>query len=124
MTTTDGLSTTDYPDVWVFDENRRVYTEPKEGTLWTGSNCIWREHWRKVDIVGETSRSWVADNGRTIPKSGGRSISFSEEEIDRAAYVYENKYKIGDAVRDLNDYDLLKQVAALVGYQSEGVEKT
>lgn len=39
--------------VWVFDINRRVY--PEGGGI--GRSPIYREHWRKVAVTGQTSRS-------------------------------------------------------------------
>jgi len=42
--------------VWVFDINRRVY----DGNG-LGAKIIYREHFRPVHIIGETSRSWILD---------------------------------------------------------------
>lgn len=110
----------EYPDIWVFDENRRVYRRNEQGRPVGGP--IWREHWRKVTVVGETSRSWVTAWGQKIPKSGRRGVVFSEEEIDRAAYVRDNAVKIANEVRRVDSYDLLKQIAALVGYEEKPKE--
>ena len=98
--------------VYIFDHNRRVYTG---GGL--GSRIIWREHFRPVKIVGETSRSWITDfYGTKLLKKGGKYLT-SEEEIDRAEYVEENAYRIADCVRRIKDYDLLKSVAELIRYE-------
>jgi hypothetical protein len=102
-----------FPDCWVFDLNHRVY--PKGNGIC--SEPIWREHWRKVVIVSETSRSWVTSCRRKIPKRGGHGIAFSEEDIDRREYIVENRFHIASLVQRLNDYETLKQVAALVGYE-------
>lgn len=105
-----------YPDCWVFDGNRRKY-RLKNG--YTVGNPIWREHWCKVTIVGETSRSWLTSCRRKIPKAGREGVSFSMEEIERLAFVEENRYWIGDAVSRLKDYGALKSIADLIRYEVE-----
>lgn len=104
--------------VWLFNINRRVYRERKPGEIYASGAPIWREHWVPHLIVGETARSWVLEYGRKVPKKGAdpRCVSFSSEEINRAAYVHENAPKIGDKVRRIADADLLRKVADLIGY--------
>lgn len=120
MQTTGKPKETDpqcYPDCWIFDENRRRYKVDENGRSVGGS--IWREHWVKVDIVGETSRSWITDyHGLKVPKKGGRGYAFCEADIDRMAFV-EKRYWIGEAVKRCTDYEILKRVAELVGYSDE-----
>jgi hypothetical protein len=109
--------------VWQFDQNNRVY---REGY----SAPIWRKHWRKKEVTGETARSWVVGNGS--PRHGGFKLSkadvakgtydrsliaLSESDIDKAAWVHDNRYKISSAIDRLNDYDILQKVAELVGYK-------
>ena len=100
--------------VWVFDINRRRYHADKS----LGQGPIWREHWDKQEIVGETTRSWITNRHYKIPKKGAdkRTFSFSEEEINRAAFVYEHRYKISDAVNRTHDYEKLLRIAEIVGY--------
>lgn len=105
--------------VWVFDYNRRVYRQDEQGRSLHGSP-IWREHWREEEVVGETSRSWITRLGRKIPKSGGPGIAFSEEEIERAEYVHENRHLIADQVRMLTDHDKLCQIAKIIGCKPRG----
>ena len=106
--------------VWVFDENRRVYRKDKDGKS-LGAGPIWREHWREMKITGETSRSWITEWDRKIPKKGfnPRFVCFSEEEIDRNAWIKENRNKIARVIERHNDYDLLQKVAQLIGYKEE-----
>lgn len=110
MTTTP----TTYPDCWVFDDNRRKYRK-KNGHYY--GNPIWREHWVKADIIGETSRSWLTSCGQKIPKRGRNGVSFSMDEIERMSFVEENAYRIGERVGRLRDYETLKAVAELIGYE-------
>lgn len=101
-------------ELWVFDINRRVY--PKNKTI--SSAPIWREHWVRREIVGETSRSWIDKFGNKYPKKGGRGVLFSQEEIDKAAWVHENRHRIRDEIQWI-DYETLKKVAELIGYGSK-----
>lgn len=104
--------------VWHFDYNRRVYAEPQPGHKW--GELIHREHWRKVIIVAETSRSWVTDYyGKKLPKNGSWPHGWvrTEQEVDDSEWLYANRYKLGDAVRACQDVNVLRDVARLVGYE-------
>ena len=102
--------------VWVFDQNRRDYRPGQSGP-------IWRSHWVKKEISGETSRSWIVGRGGwdilKIPKKGPKhwGVCWSEEEIDRRVYVEENSYKISEQVRRVTDYETLLRIAEIVGYK-------
>jgi len=102
--------------VWIFDINHRVYPENKRGF---SNSPIWKKHWVKHEIVSETSRSWVTKWGKKVPKKGSQNIAFSEEEINKAAYIHDNAYKISENVRYIKDHDLLLKVAELIGYEGE-----
>jgi hypothetical protein len=107
--------------VWKWDENRRVYPKDENGKTRMSSAPIWREHWRPMKIVGETSRSWITDHDDKLPKSGPAPLRwcFSEEEIDRAAYIADNRHRICEEVRRIDDYETLRKVADLIGYRAE-----
>ena len=100
--------------VWIFDRNRRVYGENKYSP-------IWREHWRKLEITGETSRSWLAGSGYgqlKIPKKGppNRNVAWSEAEIDSLEWDNETRHKIIRAVSYCT-VDQLIQIAQIVGIE-------
>lgn len=103
--------------VWVFDPNRRVYPPAPPGRLWASGGPIWREHWRKLRIVDENKCSWIDEHGKKYAKSASDNACycFSEQYIDRCAWVVENRHKIADAVQRL-DYDKLVKVAEVIGY--------
>ena len=107
--------------VWVFDINHRVYRKGPDGRS-LGGGPIWREHWVRKEITGETSRSWVVGRGGydtlKIPKKGPVSLNicFSEEEIDRRAFCEENAHRISDKVLRCRDYETLKKIADLLQY--------
>jgi hypothetical protein len=98
--------------IWIFDTNRLVYPRDAEGRATGGP--IWREHWKPVVIVGETSRSWLTNHGGKIAKSGTdpRLVSFSEAEIDRASWVHDNAIKISRRVWACDDFEKLKAIEA------------
>ncbi len=109
--------------VWLFDENHRVYTERKKGGL--SGRLIWREHWRKYEIVGETTQSWLIGYNSfvrvKIPKKKPREkdwlVAFSQAEIDERVWLHDNAYFLGEFVGRLTDHALLREVAAKVGYK-------
>ncbi len=105
----------DFPDIWIFSENHRVYTEAKPGDLW--GTRIWKKSWRKRTITGETRVSWIVDGHLKIPKKGPWfNIAWSEVEVDRLVWVNDHGYKISEAVRGLS-FEKLKAVAEIVGYE-------
>jgi hypothetical protein len=110
----------DLPDIWIFDENRRVYPKDASGRTPFGGSPIWREHWVKVEVIGETRVSWVVQwyGELKVPKKGANParFAFSLEDIERRTFVVENRHGIADAVGRLGDFDKLKAVAELVGY--------
>ena len=112
METTNN-STTKYPDCWLFDINRRVYRRNEKGVAIGGP--IWREHWVKLEIVGETTRSWVTSCDQKVPKKGSHRYVFSEEDIDLRALV-EARYLIADRVNSCTDRDKLKQIADILNF--------
>jgi hypothetical protein len=111
--------------VWIFDINRRVYAPKELGRLYSSGPPIWREHWRKCAITGETKRSWITEWGRKIPKTGHdpRSVCFSEEEIDRMAWIVDNRHRLARYIESITDFDKMKQVAEIVGYQEKPEDK-
>jgi hypothetical protein len=99
----------EYPKCWVFDVNRRVYKKDENGRSEGGP--IWREHWRPITIIGETRNSWLGFNGtKKIPKKGGYGICFSEEELNKEAWVHENGHRIADKLRFCKDYEKLQKI--------------
>lgn len=103
--------------VWFFDINRRIY--PKDGGI--GRRPIWREHWRPEKISSETSRSWVTEWDRKIPKKGPlpHGVAICEEEIQRLGFIEEHRWRIAEHVRSVRDYDTLRMIADLCGYKAE-----
>jgi hypothetical protein len=110
-----GVST--FPDIWMFNENNRVYTKSSNNI---SGRIIYRFHWRKVTVVGETRVSWiVSPYGTKIPKKGCRGVLFSQEDVDRDVWMHVNKHKISEKVRNCQDYNLLKKISELIGHQDE-----
>lgn len=105
--------------VWAFDQSRRVYKHDEKGRAIGGP--IWREHWHQLEIVGETSRSWLVgpEWARSQPERASKiakkdwpgSLACSEEDIDRRAFV-EERHKLADLIRQCHDFDTLKKIEA------------
>lgn len=62
---------TTFPDIWYFDQNRRVYVDENGNRT---SAPIYRHHWLKLDIVSETKQSWVYSRGTKVPKKKSRKF--------------------------------------------------
>jgi len=46
-------------------------------------------------------------------------IYTSEEEIDKAVWVNDNKHKIRSKVDHIYDYEILKKISEIIGYENE-----
>ena len=114
--------------IWVFDSSRRVYREvtPDEkaaGKLWAGGGPIWREHWIKLEITGETSRSWITERGHKVPKKGAdpHQFLFSEKQVEQSAWDKDHRHKIVQRIewRGSNGISLtqLEAIAEILGYE-------
>lgn len=105
--------------VWVFDINRRVYPVKAPGELPRSSSPIYHEKWVKREIIGETSRSWLIEEGWRVvkvPKRGAnhRSFLFSEKDVDDDVWANDHRYRIERLISTLSTKKL-RQVAELIG---------
>lgn len=108
---------------WIYDPNLRIYRRDEFGRSY--GRPIFIKSWRKTEITGETKLSWVASTGLKIPKKNPpKTVFFSWEDVQRAAYVADHRTMIVDRVRDCSDVDILHKIAELVGYTTEDEEKT
>ena len=89
--------------IWQFDVNRRVYLDGRSGPSY-------RHHWHKVNVVGETTVSWILSSGKKVKKSN----TFSDSDVEDQIYIHDNKYKIADLVQRIDDADILRAVDAIV----------
>lgn len=105
--------------LWFFDVNRRIYPRDANGN--TTGGPIWREHWHEVEIVGETSRSWVIGyTDEKVPKKDfPGSYATSQEDIDRRA-VIANRYGISRRVDKCQDYETLMAIIKLLDVYEAG----
>ena len=101
--------------IYVFDSDRRVYTDPAKGRLW--GRIIWRGHWRPVTVESETRVSWVTSAGKCPKKNHNpRAWSLSSAEVDEKVYVHDHARHIARLVEDIGSAATLRQIAQLVGY--------
>lgn len=113
-----------------FDENRRRYRRLPGGK--PVGTPIYREHFYEVEIVGESSRSWIIGVGGDwkreqfkVPKSdpfrdkygefGARPMIWTAAMMEDECWVHEHRHKIIEEVRTC-DYVALLEVAYAVGY--------
>ena len=103
--------------VWLFDSNRRHY-ETRDGAKVT----IYAEHWVETTVTKAGRVNLTTASHHTLRREGdgfrGHAchVVFSREEMEADIWRHEHAYKIEDAVRRCDDVAILKQIAALVGY--------
>lgn len=115
--------------LWMFDENRRVYAEPlKKGQLWPSGGPIWREHWRPMEVIGETRVSWIVGYAEQkkpweiakIPKAAFKAgacpqgWALSEAHVDELVWVKENTLRLSQEVLRCYDPRVLRAVDELL----------
>jgi hypothetical protein len=113
--------------VWIFDSNRRRYTDDKGNKL---DRCWHRGHFAERYIIGETKQSWIVgyegpslDNRNNL-KVNKKTLTYSitnlcglngklyisEEMIDKECWIQDNHYEINELVRRCRDYDKLRKI--------------
>jgi len=115
-------------EVWWFDENRRIY--PKEGEPGferLGSAPIWREHWRKMEIIGENRVSWIVGfaGGKVeqfkIKKKDlyprERTLAYSEADIDEREWLEKHRHRIAEVVGRIKNPRVLRMIATFIDYK-------
>lgn len=105
-----------YPDIWWYDRTRRIYKDNN------GHRTIvpyWFKSWIKLNIIDETSQSWISSSNLKIPKNAknrSHDFAFSLEEIQEIYWIRINSYKIAEKVRGITNIKDLKRIAEIVGY--------
>jgi hypothetical protein len=82
---------------------------------------------RERKVVGETSRSWLVkplasldfawEKPTKLPKNGKGWVCGTPEEAKLWDWANAEKYRIGTAVQNCSDQQLLLQVAKIIGYK-------
>lgn len=113
--------------VYVFDQNRRRYTKPAPGRKF--GEIIYREHFDRMYIVGETSRSWLLSHSadadisqnwmyQKFPKKFDRFKRFyTAAQVDDECWKKENRYRIADEVGKCDEIEKLREIAKLLGIE-------
>lgn len=93
---------------FIFDENHRVYEKGTHG------RPIYREHFLNIEIIGETSRSWITSRfGMKVPKSNPWPVFKNQQMVDDAVWVRENANRIADKVRSCSA-QALRQIETII----------
>lgn len=96
-------------------------------------SLIYSRYGKPVEITGETKVSWIVGGAHSweqikIKKaamrkgnSGEHWIRYFTNEQDAldCAFVTQHRHRIGSLVQSLDDGSVMRQIAALVGFQSE-----
>lgn len=111
--------------VYIFDSNHRVYPPKKDNNAYSSGGPIYREHFVKRQIVGETTQSWiVAFEGAQADvryatkhkKKEPRNGLYTLEQVEEQVWMHNNQYHVSEAVRHA-DYATLRQIASLLNYK-------
>ena len=105
--------------IYRFDGNRRFYSKER------GSGPIYEKHFEPLKIIGENKVSWLLERGWRANKKnlscaramqcGGRGF-FTAEGMENDIWRHEHRCRIVRLVEQ-TDAAILKQIAALVGYE-------
>lgn len=102
--------------LYIYDEALRVYVDD-DGTLST-NGPIYRKAFRRYVITGETRQSWLYERGGKTKRVRKDSALVGAEAWERHVWVHvwvvENKGKLAERVRTCQDYDKLRQIAAIL----------
>lgn len=107
--------------LWVWDSNHRVYNRDENNR--PSGPPIWREHYVKKEIVGETSRSWEIRWDKISKKDlrEGRlwpNVCVTDEEIDKAEWLEVHRRAIIAHIEwKVKDYGTIRAIAELIGYE-------
>lgn len=105
----------------MFNANLRIYELDK-------SRPIWRKHWQEVEIIGETSRSWLLGSpwrplklSKASFRSGACPAGWARSwaDVENLAWVHENRHRIAEHLHRVQDPKVLRDVAKLINYQEK-----
>ena len=110
-------------DVWIKDENQREYVLGR-------SNPVYRKHFRRVQIVGETSRSWLLESPsydqlkldkKTLmlrPPGGQYGLSaqvwLSEQAVEDDIFMQDKRGEVSRAVLACRDATAFREIVAVL----------
>ena len=100
--------------IWIFNINNRRYEK--------GHNApVYRGHWQPYVITGETSRSWLLENGlsKVTKKNPGTNIAFTEKEVDDDCWLNSNRMAISRVLERCTDAALVRQIGDMLGYKEK-----
>lgn len=108
--------------VWIRDENRRVWSHHDH-------RCIEREHYTEHKVASVERLSFVLDDSKQRPtkvsRTNGalRNVTYGNRratlDMEGDVYRIDNAGRISDAVRQIKDAALLREVARLIGVPEE-----
>lgn len=90
--------------IWLFDANRRIYKKGEQSPIFS-------EHFYKVTIDGETSRSWLIGRDK-FSKKDPCGIYTDEQKEDKI-WDHMNRYKIIDKIKNCS-IAKLKQINSII----------
>lgn len=107
--------------VWLFDQNRRVYTDDRD---WDRRRIIYAEHWVETTVVKAGPKNLTLatravlqwDDSAGVYRTSSEHVAYTRDEVDADIWRANNRHRLVNAVQGCGDVNILKQIAALVGY--------
>jgi hypothetical protein len=124
--------------IWIYNSNLRVY---HKGDGMGARGTIYREHFERYVIVGESRVSWFAMSKRTVEKHKPkewpdlckripwmidklpkrnippyRRVCLTDRELDLACWLDEHRYKIISSLERAADPELILKIAEIIEY--------
>lgn len=100
-------------EVYVFDGNRRVYDRAPDGR--SIGDSIYREHFYKVKIDGETPRKWKAGWHEAFKKNPYETGFYTAEMVEDAVWKKQHAPRIRQIIYTANASQL-RAIAEILGY--------
>lgn len=105
-------------EIFYYDENHRVYEKDSNGRSFGGP--IFKEHFRRGIITGETRDYWLIDSWGMRIKKKPVDLKFgvlTQEQVEDLVWLAVNRYKLVEKIKYSNDIVILKKIAELIGYK-------
>ena len=114
--------------IWHFDTCRRIYPNRVAGTSDAFRAPLYREHWTRVQITGETRVSWITYSGK-VPKNRKdllfKGWAFTQEEVDRDVWIEEMRVPLERALSccirrfEPGCYEKMQKLMAAIDFKPE-----
>ncbi len=102
-------------EVYIFDENRRIYRRDEKGNVSGGP--IYREYFRKVQILRESPRKWITAFNSASKKDPYKTGFLTLEQVEEQCWDKDNRIDIMHLIQNKSvTTEQLRHIATIIGY--------